>query len=240
MEKISIENKSINNKQNDKNEIRIVYKPQTSKNKRTKLFSSTFVTYNKYNCRIVFKDLEYNLVGYFNLEDINEIKLKINKTLTNIKHMFSECESLLYIEGLDKIDTSNITDMSHMFFECKNLCYLPDISNWNTSKVTKMEYMFCGCSSLSLLPDIGKWDISSVTDINHIFFNCSSLTFLPDMSNWDTKNIKCMNEMFNGCISLSYLPNNEKWVKNCEIEIKNLFCINCLHNYIDNFLEKKK
>ena len=241
MEKSLLGNQIIDKEQNNKTEIKIKYSPQKGKNKRTKIFGSNFVNHNKYNCRIIFKDLEYNLMGYFDLEDINEIKLKIYKPLTHLEYLFDQCESLLMIYDLDKLDTSNVTDMSCMFFECKNLLYLSDISNFDTSKVTSMKYMFCGCSSLTFLPNIGKWDMSSVTDISYMFCDCSSLCFLPDINSWNIKNVRGLNNIFNGCLSLAYFPNNEKWKNNILVQnIKPMACINCLQNSMDNFIDNIK
>ena len=196
-----------NKKNNNNKEIRIIYAPQKTKNKRTKIFGSYFVNYNKYNCKIIFKDSEYDLISYFNLENVNEIKLKINKNLKDISHMFEECELLLLLPDFDNLNTSNIVDMNNLFYGCKSLLALPDISNWDISKVTNMSSMFNGCSSLSYLPNIEKWDLSNVTDIDEMFKGCISLCFIPKMN---FKNYKYLNSIFNNCISLSYLPESNK------------------------------
>ena len=47
-----------------------------------------------------------------------------------------------------------ITNMKGMFSECNSLISLPDISKWNTSNVNNMNEMFSECNSLISLPDI--------------------------------------------------------------------------------------
>ena len=47
--------------------------------------------------------------------------------------MFSECESLSYI-NLSKFNTQNVTNMSSMFSGCKSLTKI-DLSNFNTQNV---------------------------------------------------------------------------------------------------------
>ena len=222
------ENKILNANKNNKNnsniqEIRIIYKPQKTKNKRTKIFGSYFVNNNKYNCKIIYKDSEYDLISYFNLENNNEIKLKINKNLTDISHMFEQCESLLLLPDFNKLNTSNIVDMNNLFYGCKSLLALPDLSKWDTSKVTNMNSMFSECYSLSYLPNIGKWDLSKVTDISKMFDKCISLCFIPNIH---LKNMNNFNSIFNNCISLSYLPELNTDIPNYNYLGKNI--INCL------------
>ena len=91
---------------------------------------SEFVKNNKNNCKIIYKNKEYELREYINIKDNKKEKIEIK------------------LKGIN-----NIKNMSHMFAECKSLSSLPEISKWNTSNVTYMNGMF-SCESLSSLPDI--------------------------------------------------------------------------------------
>ena len=126
----------------------IIYKPNKKGNAR--IFGDTFLNNNKEKCKIIYKNKEYELKGYFN--DID--KEYNNKDEIKIK-----------LKGIE-----NITNMSCMFDCCETLSSLPDISKYNTSKVTNMSYMFSGCNILSSLPDISKWDTSKVIDMSGIFY----------------------------------------------------------------------
>ena len=64
--------------------------------------------------------------------------------------MFSECNKLKEIKGINKFNTKEITNMNSMFNLCKELEYL-DLSNFNTSKVNDMGWMFAGCNKLKYL-----------------------------------------------------------------------------------------
>lgn len=111
-------------------------------------------------------------------------------------------DSLKEINGLDKLDTSNVTDMRYMFFNCEALENL-DLSSWDTSNVANMGYMFLNCEALKSL-DLSKWDTSNVTDMSCMFEDCYNLKTL-DVSNFNTSKVTNMREMFCGCESLKTL-----------------------------------
>ena len=111
-------------------------------------------------------------------------------------------DSLKEINGLDKLDTSNVTDMRYMFFNCEALENL-DLSSWDTSNVANMGYMFLNCEALKSL-DLSKWDTSNVTDMSCMFEDCYNLKTL-DVSNFNTSKVTNMREMFCGCESLKKL-----------------------------------
>ena len=62
-----------------------------------------------------------------------------------------------------------ITNMSYMFYDCESLLALPDISKIDISRVTDISFMFGGCSSLAILPDISKWDTCNVRNMMGVF-----------------------------------------------------------------------
>ena len=128
-----------------------------------------------------------------------------NARPTSTAGWFGLLQNLKTIEGLEKINTSNVTDMWGLFGYCGSLTSL-NLSTFNTSNVTNMWYMFTGCSSLTSL-DLSKFDTSNVTDMGDMFNGCSSLTSL-DLGNFDTSNVTNMRNMFSFCSSLTSLDLN--------------------------------
>ena len=167
----------------EKNEIIIKYKKETGA-KEIFIFGHIFVENNKSNCKIIYKDKEYEIKHTLNIinekNKIIEIKLKGIKNVINMECMFWGCTSLLSLPDISKWNTSNVTNMEYMFDECSSLLSLPDISKWNTSNITNMNFLFYGCSSLLSLPDISKWDTNKVNDMRFMFYGCSLLLSLPD------------------------------------------------------------
>ena len=64
--------------------------------------------------------------------------------------MFSKCNKLKEIKGINKFNTNKVTNMKKMFQLCNVFEYL-DLSNFNTSNVTDMTCMFAGCNNLKYL-----------------------------------------------------------------------------------------
>ena len=232
---------NMNQINNIKTEISIVYKPKEKAN----LFGSYFVKNNLEKCKILYKNNEYDLTEHlgdiepnYNNKKEYSIKLKGINNVTDMSYMFSGCNSLISLPDLSKLDTSKVNNMYAMFFGCNSLPSLPDISKWNISNVNNLGYMFYGCNllkslpdisiwntsnvismssmfngckSLLSLPDISKWDTSKVTNINSMFSKCKLLTSLPDIAEWDLSNVTNISSMFNGCNALLYLPDLSKW-----------------------------
>ena len=67
--------------------------------------------------------------------------------------LFSGCQKLKEIRGLNRFDTKRVINMSVMFSYCTKLEYL-DLSNFNTSNVTNMSGMFNRCQKLKNIPFI--------------------------------------------------------------------------------------
>ncbi|BDR57970.1 BspA family leucine-rich repeat surface protein [Xylocopilactobacillus apicola] len=109
---------------------------------------------------------------------------------------------LTTIEGLERLDTSEVTNMYGMFWECKSLTNL-NVTNFDTSSVTNMNSMFSGCRSLTDI-DVTHFNTSNVYSMQGMFENCSSLTSL-DITNFDTSKVEYMFGVFSGCSSLTSL-----------------------------------
>lgn len=115
---------------------------------------------------------------------------------------FNSFTSLQRIEGLNKLDTSNVTSMSFMFYNCSSLTSV-DVSRFSTSNVTNMDQMFFNCRSVTAL-DVSAWNTSNVTNMHNMFFNCYFLTSL-DVSSWNTTKVTALSGMFLNCSSLTSL-----------------------------------
>ena len=63
---------------------------------------------------------------------VNLSGLKLGK-LNSLHAWFTFCPSLMKIEGISDLDTSNVEMMSDVFVDCPNLS--ADCSKWNVSRV---------------------------------------------------------------------------------------------------------
>ena len=99
-------------------------------------------------------------------------KLALNE---DSSYMFSDASAntgdgfykVLYIHGLDILDTSNSKNMSHMFFFCTNLQAIL-INNWNTNNCENFSSMFRYCSSLSEI-DLTNFNTKKSTKMSNMF-----------------------------------------------------------------------
>ena len=208
----------IYNKMNIKNDLKIIYKIDKSKDE-IKIFGHKFIENNKNICKMLINNKEYEIsktIKYIDY-DINKendyleiILTNINK-ITNMSSMFECCTNLYSIPDFSNLNTKNITNISGLFYGCNNLKSLPDISNWNTSNVIFMNGIFANNSLLKTLPDISKWDTGNVITMGGMFYGCSGLEELPDISKWNTMNVKNMCEMFYNCSALKNVPDISKW-----------------------------
>ena len=104
----------------------------------------------KYMFEIVFNDDITNCKSFFK-KCTNIISLDLSNfnipNIIDMEDMFSECNKLKEIKGINKIITNKVTNMSGLFNECFELEYL-DLSNFNTANVTDMSFMFNHCHKL--------------------------------------------------------------------------------------------
>ena len=212
--------KNIDNTGIDKlNEITIQY--DVKNNDKIKLFGKKFIENNKNNCKIRVDNKVYNIVESIKVNrninrDVIEIKLIIEKKMTDISYMFGDsinngCNALISLPDICNLDTKGVTNMSSLFIGCDSLFFLSDISKWDTESVTDMSSMFYLCKSLKSLPDISKWNTSNVTNMSNMFSYCISLSRLPNISKWNTEKVTNMSSLFNNCIELIKLPDISRW-----------------------------
>jgi surface protein len=147
--------------------------------------------------KIYINDTEQNITDYiYNLTDeVNEIRLIWNKTLTNCSKMFYGLSNIKMI-NFSNFDTSQVTKMDYMFYGCDSLEII-DLNNINTSSVTDMQYMFCGCKNLFSI-NLSYFSTFNVQYMNSMFENCTKLSIL-DLSYFDTSKVLTMNKMLYGC-----------------------------------------
>ncbi|MCJ1980934.1 BspA family leucine-rich repeat surface protein [Lactococcus piscium] len=107
--------------------------------------------------------------------------------------LFKKLTKLTEIEGLAKLDTSDVTDMSEMFYDCYALTKL-DLSYFNTSNVESIVDMFFFCASLESL-DLSNFNTQKITHMGGAFQECQKLKKL-DISGFDTSKVTTMEKMF--------------------------------------------
>jgi surface protein len=125
---------------------------------------------------------------------LTNVPLFDTSNVTNTRQMFSGCNSLT---SLPQFDFSSSTDMLSMFSNCRSLTTVP---LFDTSSAINMGSMFSNCSNLTTVP---QFNTSNVTNMLSMFNNCSSLTVVPL---FDTSNVTTMTNMFRSCSSLTAVP----------------------------------
>lgn len=82
-------------------------------------------------------------------------------------YIFNYYQDLKEIEGMDKVDVSELTRYDFMFDEDNSLKVL-DLSTWDTASATNFYYTFAYMASLEELY-IDNFDTSNVTDFHYMF-----------------------------------------------------------------------
>ena len=150
-----------------------------------------------------------NLIGMFkNCIGITSLDLNWEMEGTALMHeMFSGCENLESVNGLENFSTEGLTNLNSVFRNCHKLSEL-DLSSWDVSKVTSMDYMFTNCYELTSIGGF-NWNVKKLVSAIAIFANCKKLAINSDFD-WQPNNLKYVfNEdpdnplsMFTGCESL--------------------------------------
>lgn len=170
-------------------EINIMYNlnEENIKTKKIKIFGEDFVKNNKNKCKIIYKNLEYEITEELLLknEDINNINNEENEENKEYednkekdekeKKKFRGEENLLTIKLRD---INNISNFNNMFNNCTQLIDLPDISKMNPINIKSNKNMFDGCSNLNK-PDLSRLKTNNAIDISDLFkffFSSQSLT----------------------------------------------------------------
>ena len=233
--------KNNNNNANNKKEIPLEY--ITKEEGIHNIFGSKFVRNNANNVKLIINGKHTELVDkYPLLKGKNIVKMIIENNVTNLEEMFSECKSLVNIDGLKFLDLNNITSIRQLFFGCESLENIKVLEKLNVSKCGDLSFVFCGCKLLSDISPLENWDVSNCTTFSCIFNSCSSLfditplknwrvsksidffrifyqTSISDiyaLKNWNVSNSKNLSGMFNSC-NISDINPLKNWnVSNCE------------------------
>ena len=116
---------------------------------------------------------------------IEEVNVMVTSEHDDLNGMFSDCENLRTINGINEWDTSNVTNMERMFNSCRSLESL-DLSSFNTSNVESMSDMFSDCRNLKEL-NLSSFEIRGHCDTFSMLNNCRKLhTLRLDNCNEDT------------------------------------------------------
>ena len=121
--------------------------------------------------------------------------------LTNGKRLFADYTKCEEINGLNKMNSTNVTDMSYMFSNLASMNTL-DVSVVNTSSVTNMEGMFM-TNNLTTL-NVSGFDTGKVTNMSKMFKESSNLTSL-NINGFNTANANNMSQMFMDCGNITSL-----------------------------------
>ena len=143
-----------------------------------------------------------------------EVKIIFNKTISNMKYLFTDCYDLISINFSETFDSSYLLSMSHMFSGCNSLKYV-NVSSLNTSLVGDMFDLFKGCSKLTSL-SLSNFNTKNIYIIQGIFSNCDNLNFI-DISSFDPTYWYFYNYMFDG------LPENGTILINDNLFIRKIY-----------------
>ena len=121
--------------------------------------------------------------------------------LTNGKRLFADYTKCEEINGLNKMNSTNVTDMSYMFSNLASMSTL-DVSVVNTSSVTNMEGMFM-TNNLTTL-NVSGFDTGKVTNMSKMFKESSNITSL-NINGFNTTNANNMSQMFMDCSNITSL-----------------------------------
>lgn len=135
-------------------------------------------------------------------KEIETIVILPGSKATTCYQMFSGCSSLVSIEGIENLDTSEVNDMGGMFSGCTSLEEL-DLSSLDTSNVTDMSGMFDYCISLKKL-NLRGLDTSKLQLMGAMFHRCVELREL-DLSSFSTSSVVNMDFLFWDCLRLTKL-----------------------------------
>ena len=107
--------------------------------------------------------------------------------VTTMAYMFTECEDIKKIIGIENLDVSKLQSANAMFYGCQNLVEL-DLTNWNPILLNSAWNMFSYCSNLKIIKNIENWQLPNIKNVSYMFYKCTKLDV--DLSNWNLRNIK--------------------------------------------------
>ena len=138
--------------------------------------------------------------GCWRLKEVSPIDWDISG-VTDMSHMFANCDSLEDFSFLSDWDVSNVNLMEFMFNSCESMMDLSALSDWNVCNVRSMDDMFGYCANLEDISALSEWDVSNLASAEGLFFYCTSLRDVSALSNWDVSKLNewGIGGMFEGC-----------------------------------------
>ena len=135
-------------------------------------------------------------------DDITEIDINASIAIIGSANgVFKNLKNITSINGLDKLDTSQVTSMQQMFASCPKLIEL-DLSSFSTDKVTNYTGLFVNDTNLTSI-NLSNFTIADDAKMLIMFRFCSNLkklvlgsgfkipeikgkpdSFLPDLGTW--------------------------------------------------------
>lgn len=100
---------------------------------------------------------------------INEGNYKLTSTVNG----FSNC---LYLESINfnEFDTSELTNMERLFENCQSLLYITGLEDKTFNKITNISSMFKNCFKLNDIPNIFN-TMTEVNNLSSLFHTCKSI-----------------------------------------------------------------
>ena len=141
-------------------------------------------------------------VNGITVDDITEIDINASIAIIGSANgVFKNLKNITSINGLDKLDTSQVTSMQQMFASCPKLIEL-DLSSFSTDKVTNYTGLFVNDTNLTSI-NLSNFTIADDAKMLIMFRFCSNLkklvlgsgfkipeikgkpdSFLPDLGTW--------------------------------------------------------
>ena len=173
-----------------------------------KILDQSFIINNRDKCKIIYKNKEYELKENFEDIDNNDnqkdeitIRLRINKDIVDTSYMFHECNSLIDIRDITKINSYNNKTIGLSYFDDdssfkdapqqniinegeENSFYMSNRDNKITGSISIISNIF----SFDNFDTINRGNIeaslqfNNIEDMSYMFYGCSSLISLPDIS----------------------------------------------------------
>lgn len=207
----------------------------------------TSTAYMFYNVGKNIKDNENTM--FTNINELNTVNV------TNMSHMYYNCNLQRYFYVSSDIDTSSVEDMSYMFYGVSNQVFYTDDNNevnknnitqaplnfnsWNTCNVKNMSHMFE--NSNTYIYGLTNWDVSNVADMSYMFAQDNKDTLFNinenDFDNWDVSNVINMSYMFYNNVKLD---SNHNIYPFSSLENWNTYNVKNMSHMFDGCTELKK
>ena len=212
-------------------EIEIIYNPEKNTNKNIRIFGKFFVRKNKEECKIIYKNKEFELTEYF--EDIDktdyiyidyiQLTLRIIKNITDVSYMFHQCETLYSFPDKSQSNNYQTTYINNENIDPNSLASLFDQNNnSNLSVVNEIYHNDSNKKSKSKLSSssfssLKRKIITFNTGLSQINPLDNSLSYLVNSK------VTNMSGMFYNCKALKELPDISKWNTSNVIYIDSIF-----------------